>query len=194
MQLFRPKSYTEKLLQHYTRYFHTKGKRLELKDPVPGKLHPDFYVLEIPPGKIHSNIYVYCTVGMSCDRKDEHLIELFVYSPIPAKAVAEMLTWCASYHRNKLPLNLHHTVNIGQPWLGDSLCDHGFISLPYLEGLELEIFTPDDRKVHCYWFIPITEKERNYKIENGCEALEQLFEDHRFNYLNPGRACMLDKK
>ena len=102
------------------------------------------------------------------------------------------MTVCASYHRNGLPLNLHHTVNIGQPWLDNSQCDHGFISLPYLDGEELQIFNFGGKEIHCYWFIPITEKERDFKIENGYEALEQLFEDNRFDYLNPKRDSLVE--
>lgn len=154
------------------------------------KLHADFSILEVPPNARH-NMFCYCTIGMPADRYDDNLIELVVYSPRPADSVIELLTFCASYHRNRLPLNIHHTVNIGQPWLDNSKCDHGFISLPYLDGENLEIFTVDSQTIHCYWLIPITEKERNYKIENGCEALEQLFEEKRLDYLNPGRDCLV---
>ena len=105
--------------------------------------------------------------------------------------MVELLTICASYHRNGKPLNLHHTVNIGQPWLDESNCDHGFISLPYLDGEELEIFNFDGQEIHCYWFIPITKNERDYKSKNGYEALEELFEKKQFDYLNPNRPCLI---
>ena len=111
--------------------------------------------------------------------------------PRPDNSIVELLTFCASYHRNKLPLNIHHTVNIGQPWLDHSKCDHGFISLPYLDGDQLEIFAFGGQTIHCYWFIPITEKERDYKIDKGCEALEQLFEEKQIDYLNPNRDCVV---
>jgi len=127
---------------------------------------------------------------MSCDRTDDNLIELFVFSPAPSHSLVELLTYCASYHRNGLHLNIHHTVNIGQPWIGGSICDHGFISFPYLDGPDLEIFQFNGHDIHCYWFIPITEKERDYKTEHGCEALEQLFESEQINYLNPNRKCL----
>ena len=92
-----------------------------------------------------------------------------------------------------LPLDLNHTVNIGQPWLNDSKCDHGFISLPYLDGEQLEILELGEKIVNCYWFIPITEKERDYKIENGVEELEQLFEDKKLDYLNPNRKGLVEE-
>jgi len=185
-----PKLYVERLYMHYKSYFSEPGKRLVLDAGPKEKLHEEFYVLEIPPNGKHS-MYTYCTVGMSCDRTDNNLIELFVFSPAPSLSLVELLTYCASYQRNGLPLNIHHTVNIGQPWMEDSICDHGFISLPYLDGPDLEIFQFNGHDIHCYWFIPITEKERDYKTEHGCEALEQLFETKQINYLNTNRKCLV---
>ena len=191
MNVFDSKTYIAKLQQHFEIYFGLKGKALTLDKGQKEKLHSDFFVLEFPPNKRHS-MFCYCTVGMSADRLDENQIELVVYAPKPDASLVELLTVCASYHRNVLPLNIHHTVNIGQPWLDDSKCDHAFISLPYLDGEELELFNFEGNEIHCYWLIPITEKERDYKIDNGCEALEQLFEEKQFDYLNPDRKCLLD--
>jgi len=190
MQVFNSKNYTNSLKQHYESYFGKSGKQLKLDRGPIEKLHSDFYVLELTPNDKH-NMFCYCTVGMSVDRFDENLIELVLYSPRPDNSIVELLTCCASFHRNKMPLNIHHTVNVGQPWLGNSKCDHGFISLPYLEGEQLELFDFGDKTIHCYWFIPITEKERDYKIENGCEALEQLFEEKQIDYLNPNRDSLV---
>jgi hypothetical protein len=185
-------TYFAKLRQHFEGYFGLTGKLLTLgKGPVE-KLHPDFYILEFPPNKRH-DMFCYCTVGMSADRGDEMRIELVVYAPRSSMSLVELLTYCASYHRNNLPLNVHHTINIGQPWLDKSKCDHAFISVPYLDGEELEMFNVEGKDVHCYWLIPITEQERDYKLEYGCEALEQLFEDTRFDYLNPDRSCIVRK-
>ena len=190
MQVFNSKKYTEALRQHYETYFGRSGRQLKLEYGPQEKLHPDFYVLEIAPNDRY-DMYCYCTVGMSVDKLDENLIELVLYSPRPDNSIVELLTFCASYHRTKLPLNIHHTVNIGQPWLDNSQCDHGFISLPYLDGQDLELFSFVEKTIHCYWFIPITEKERDFKIDNGCEALEQLFEDNQFNYLDPKRKSLV---
>jgi hypothetical protein len=184
------KLYTETLRQHYESYYQTKGKQLNLEYGPKEKLHPDFCVLELPPNKRQA-MFCYCTVGMSVERNDSNLIELVVYSPRPDNSIVELLTFAASYHRNKYPLNIHHTVNIGKPWLDNSKCDHGFISLPYLDGEVLEIFNFGEKTIHCYWYIPITEKERDYKIDNGCEALEQLFEEKQFNYLDPNRESLV---
>ena len=190
MQLFDTKNYVDNLTRHYETYFGVKGKRLILQQGPTEKLHSDFFILEFSPNYRHQ-MFSYCTVGMSVDRLDDNQIELVVYSPKSDNLLVELLTVCASYHRNRLPLGLHHTVNIGQPWLDNSKCDHGFISLPYLDDEELEIFRFGGQEIHCYWFIPITEKERDYKMEKGCEALEQLFEDNQFDYLNPNRDSLI---
>ncbi|QMU30602.1 suppressor of fused domain protein [Adhaeribacter radiodurans] len=178
--------YVYKVQQHYESYFQTSGNKKVLDKGPKEKLHPNFYILEFAPNKIH-DFWTYCTVGMSVDCEEENLIELFIYSPRQDVALIELLTVAASYHRNVLPLDLNHTVNIGQPWLDDSKCDHGFISLPYLDGEQLEILELGEKVINCYWFIPITEKERDYKMGNGVEDLEQLFEEKQLDYLNPNR-------
>jgi hypothetical protein len=183
--------YSDNLRKHYEHFYGVKGNRLTLDKGPTWKLHPDFYVLEFGNNKRH-NMFVYCTVGMSLDRSDENLIELIIYSPRQDNSLVELLTVHASHHRNSEPFNIHHTSNIGRSWLDNSKCNHAFISLPYLDGEELEIYKFNEKVIHCYWLIPITEKERDYHIKNGCEALEQLFEDNQIDYLNPDRPCLIE--
>ncbi|MEJ2881089.1 suppressor of fused domain protein [Pedobacter sp. GR22-6] len=182
--------YFLELSRHYEDYFGIEGKCLKLNKGPMEKLHADFFVLEFPPNKRHG-MFCYCTVGMSADRLDENLVELFIYSPKSDESLIELLTVCASYHRNVLPLNLQHTVNIGRPWLGESKCDHCFISNAYLDGDQLELFNYLGQEISCYWLIPITMNERDFKIDNGYEKLEQLFEDKQIDYLNPDRDCLV---
>jgi hypothetical protein len=183
-------NYTDSLRRHYERHFGLEGQSMRFNKGPIEKLHPDFFVLVIKPNQ-KINCWVYCTVGMSLDREDENLIELFCFSPKQDESVLELMTVAASYHRNALPLNLHHTVNIGRPWIDNSKCDHGFISEPYTEGQGLEFFKFNEETIHCYWLIPITEAERDYHTENGCEALEQLFENGHLEYANPKRASLI---
>jgi len=183
-------SYTQDLNLHYERYFGIKGtKYVWPKDPHQ-KMHPEFYVLVFAPNNIHQ-MWIYCTVGMSLFRDDNNLIELFIFSPQQDDSIVELLTVAASYHISNTPLNIHHTFNIGRPWLNESNCEHCFISLPYLDGERLEIFQYQDKQVHCYWLIPITEAEKNYKIKFGYEALEQLFENSSLDYLKVGRKSLI---
>jgi hypothetical protein len=183
-------SYTNQLRHHYESHFGMAGKHRNLELGPVEKLHPDFFVFEIPPNHRHK-CWVYCSVGMALDQDDDGRIELFVLSPRQDAVLVELITICASFHRNEHPLDLHHTVNIGKPWLNQSACDHAFVSLPYLDGEALELFQFEDKTVHCYWLIPITKQEREYKIEQDCEALEQLFEDKGVDYLNPQRKSLV---
>ncbi len=94
------------------------------------------------------------------------------------------------YHKNFKKLNLWHTVNFGRGWQDNSSYDYGLISLPYINGPNLENLYLESEKEKCvkfYWLIPINKAEVNYKKEFGIEALEELFENHSFNYLNPNR-------
>lgn len=184
------KNYTDELRRHYESFYGVAGKKLTWDKGPTNKLHPDFYVLEFGPSERHQ-MWTYVTVGMSLDRDDNNLVELITYSKNLDKSRVELLTLNASFHRNSEPLNLHHTVVVGQLTDFDTMCDHGFISLPYIEGEELEIINLNGREIHCYWFIPITEKERDYKIEFGCDALEDLFEEKQFDYLDKQRRSLV---
>lgn len=185
------KEYFKNLQRHFENYFKVKGNKIIWKKGPQEKLHSEFFILEFAPNHIH-NFWIYCTVGMSADSLEENPIELFVFAPRQDVALAELLTITASYHRNVLSLDLHHTVNIGQPWLDSSKCDHGFISLPYMDVEELEIAQIGEKTVRCYWFIPITEQERDYKIKYGVDALEQLFEEKQLDYLNSDRTDLTE--
>ncbi|EKJ86463.1 suppressor of fused domain protein, partial [Leptospira meyeri serovar Hardjo str. Went 5] len=41
------------------------------------------------------------------------------------------------------------------------------------------------------WLIPITEAERNYKIDYGIEMLEEIFEEKQLNYLDFTRKSLI---
>lgn len=188
MRVFNTRAYTKWLHRHYEDHFNVDGIRLNL--PSLGKLHKNFYILEIPPNE-KRDIYTYCTVGMSADRLDDNLIELFVFSPVQSESLVQLMSWCASWHGNRLPLKTNHTVAIGQPWLHTSQCDHGLISRPYLDGKQLEHFRFDGYTILCQWFIPITSLERDYRLKFGSRALEKLFAKNQLDYLNPARKCLV---
>jgi len=110
-----------------------------------------------------------------------------MYAAKQGMECVELLTIVAHYHVTAHRLDLHHTVN-GQPCTAGSRCGFGFISLPYLEGPQLEKL---DGKGGCeiefLWLIPITKEELKYKKKAGAEALEVKFEEAQFNYTDPFR-------
>lgn len=173
------------LQQHLEGKWGANPNKLKWPHDPQEKMLGSFSVLEFPPNEDHS-YWIYSTAGMSLD-VEESLIELHLFSAKQDFTLVELLTVAASFHRNKPHLGLHHTVNFGRPWQDNSPCEYGFISLPYLDGEELEVFDFDNGHLHNLWLIPITESERAYKIEHGWDALEERFEANGFDYTNPQR-------
>ena len=173
------------LQRHLESHWQTPGRRIRWELGPVEKLHPDFRVVEFEPdGKY--DCWVYATLGMSLGLTGE-AVELHMFAPRADMDVVELLVAAASYHRNVGPLDVYHTVNFGRPWLDASRCDHGYISLPYLDGVELQLLRTAAGEVGNYWLLPITEAERDFKMEAGAQELENLFEAHELDYLDPGR-------
>ena len=183
-------NYHKQLRKHYEHYFGQKGQLERWNQGPVHLLKPDFAILTIQPNKMHQ-MWAYLTIGMSDPQIETNPIELMVYAPRESDSVLELLTVAVYYHQSSAKLNLHHTINIGQPWIEQSLCEHGYISLPYLDGEKLELFAYGGKTVHCYWLIPITKAERDFKKEHGAEALERLFEEKSINYLDPKRSSLV---
>lgn len=161
-------------------------------------LPPDFSILEFSPDN-SKKVWIYATSGMwleedqACpDHSD--LLELHLFSPERSNLLdpdegnhIELLTMLARYHRVGAKVGLGHSVNFGRPWLSESKCTHGLISLPYLDGPDLEDLDYNDKSVRCLWLVPVTKEEIEFKKEHGLEALEQLFENTELNYLDKPR-------
>jgi hypothetical protein len=114
-------------------------------------------------------------------------LELHMFSPRASDGITELLVVTAHFHRTGAKLNLWDSVNFGRPWLDESNCDRGLISLPYLDGPSLETLNVGPARARFYWLIPVTSSEVDYKRQHGIEALEKKFEQNRFNYLDPRR-------
>jgi Suppressor of fused protein (SUFU) len=158
----------------------TKGPYWEL---------PDSFRVAIFPPRSGREYWVYATMGMSLG--DEDGLELHLRSPRPSDELVEILTVAAHFHRTGEKLGLYHSVNFGRPWLKGSLCDHGFITLPYPEGPRLEWLTAAGTKIRNLWLVPITKAERDYKKRHGTEALEQLLERSPGVVLDPSRKSLV---
>jgi hypothetical protein len=129
------------------------------------------------------------TVGMSAGEPDG--IEAFLATPGRSSRAVEFLYSLAHYNLTGAPLDLGHTVNFGTDlWDGSGL-DHGFLSFPYTEPEGFESFDCGTGRTDVAWVIPITSAERDFTKENGVEALETRFEEHRLDYLNPARASVV---
>lgn len=176
----------DSLFKHYVRNWHGQFKeRHWLKGPH-DELPEKFCVLEFAPSDADP-MWRYATCCMSIV-DDPDKVELHVFSTIQSEEIVELLTVVAHFHRTDGRLGVGHTVNFGRGWLENSLCEHGLISLPYLDGPNLEI---EAHGINCYWLIPVTKAEVEYKKARCLEALEALFEKKHFNYLDPNRMSVV---
>ena len=86
-------------------------------------------------------------------------------------------------------VHLGRILEIGEPWLPESRCDHFLVSLPYPYGPELEALDPP-RAMRLLWLLPITSEEAEFGRQHGVEALEQCFEREKLDYLDPRREAV----
>ena len=179
------------LSTHYVANWGIRGTPCEFNLGPIWELPADFKVLEFPP-RAGRAMWTYATCGMSLP-VDCNGIEIHMSSPIQSTAIIELLVSIAHFHRTGERLGLWHTVNFGRPWLANSLCSFGLISLPYLDGPSLENFASPNGSTSFYWMIPITNRELELELKKskGIEALETLFESSGFNYCDPERASVV---
>ena len=182
--------YYDKIVQHYISQWNTEPKTYMWDKGPYEKLSSDFRILEFEPHG-ERNMWTYATNCMS-QPNDENPIEIHIFSSIKDDSIIEILTALAYYHRKTCSVGLNHTVNFGRPWQDESACRFGYISLPILDGPELEnLEIPDiNRIIKFYWIIPITQEEVNYKIRHGFEMLEEQF-DKGLNFLDPKRKSLV---
>jgi hypothetical protein len=138
-------------------------------------------------------LWVYATCGMS-ETSSKSAIELHMFSPVEYSGHIELLTVIAHYHHTGHPLDVVGcTVNFGREWMPRSRLTYGLISRPYRDGPSLEHLSDKDGNllVRCYWLLPITKSEREYKKQFGLEKLESLFDQHSLQYADAQRASVV---
>ena len=121
---------------HYRRIWRASTEVCASPSGPVNELQDGFAVLRIPPHGPRA-MWTYATRCMS-ETDDEHPIELHIVSPWEAGAdVVELLHAVAHFHRTATRLDLGLSVSFGRPWIGASECDHGLVSLSYLDGPKL---------------------------------------------------------
>lgn len=183
--------YKKEIIAHYESVWGNKANIKHLRLGPFRDLPVNFCILEFPPTP-KRNMWTYATCCMS-QINDALPIELHMFSSIQTDEIVELLTAVAHYHRTGIYLNLNHTVNFGKPWQDASKCDHGFISLPYLDGPDLEdmVLKELNLLIKFYWLVPVTSYEVDYAKQCGVNALEQKFESAGFNYLDIHRKSVV---
>jgi hypothetical protein len=172
--------------QHLRRFFagHPCEEHQWTLGPAAEEL-PRLRVAEFAPGP-KTGLWVYATVGAWEARADPRLEFLIAASERDQRHV-ELVTMAAWYHGRR-GLGTGHTLPIGEPWLPDSTCEFLLVSLPYPFGPDLEVCNFADWHLHVLWLLPITAAEREFKVREGVEALEQRFDACGLEYWVPDRA------
>ena len=174
-RILTSRSYCEALRRHYVNCWGSEPEPLVFQEGSADELPSEFRVLRFAPNE-RRKMWTYSTVCMSQRQNDE---------------VVELLVVTSHYHRTGEWLGLGHTVNFGRPWWTGSACDHGLISLPYLDGPKLEWLELGAVKVRFLWLVPVTKTEIEFKKAKGLSALERKFEKTNFNYLDPQRPSVV---
>lgn len=182
-------TYRQQIEAHYATVWPAPPARLRWTLGPVHQLPSDFGVLQIART---AEVTAYATACMSqpadLDRLELHALSRST-DPPTSDSITELLTVIAHYHRHGPGLGVGHTVNFGRPWMPGSLCTRGLLSLPYLDGPDLEWMT--EPRVRFLWLLPITEDELAFKKQHGLEALERRFEASQFNYLDPLRESVV---
>lgn len=137
------------------------------------ELAPWFRVVRFSPGP-RLGLWSYVSVGGSTLCEGENL-EFAIFAEQESLRYVELLTMPAHYHSGNR-LGVGHTMSLGEPWVEGSLCDALLISLPYPLGPEFEVCPIKDSQSRILWALPITEAERQFKIQYGLDALEDKFD------------------
>jgi hypothetical protein len=146
---------------------------------------PRLRVAEFAPGPT-TDLWIYSTIG-AWEARDDPRLEFLITPPEADRRHVELLFMAAWYHRHH-GLGTGHTFPIGEPWLTGSLCDHFLVSLPYTFDPQLQVCNFPGWHAHVVWILPITAAEREFKVREGVDALEQKFEDCELEFWVPGRA------
>lgn len=180
-------AYASAIESHYRRPWRGPFRRERHSVGPVHELPPDFEVLVFQ----REGARAYATKCMS-QPTDKERLELHLLTEVSSPfrpELVELMTAIAHFHRTGQSLGMGHSVNFGRPWLDRGTCSFGLISLPYLDGPKLEWML--EPRVRFLWLVPITEREREFKIAHGTEALEQRLEAAGFNYLDPSRESVV---
>jgi Suppressor of fused protein (SUFU) len=139
-------------------------------------------------------LWTFVTLGCwDAVHAEGHGLEFLIVGTAHSEAHLESLAMTAHNHAGSesQQLDVGHTVPIGQPWVEGSTCDHMLVSPPYPFGPELESCAWSSGHARIMWLLPITKAERDFKVNQGLEALESLLEEVTVEYWDPFRSSVV---
>lgn len=153
------------------------------------ELLPEYKVLKVSPGPLINLFWTYVSIG-SWPLFGDSRLEFVILANDDSDKYVERLAMTTYYH-SLHRLGLGHTFPLGEPWVEASKCECCLVSLPHPLGDQFEVCEIGDGHVHFFWLLPITENERQYKIDKGLEALEVRFEEKSLEYWNNKRESVV---
>lgn len=183
----------DEIRRHYDRFW--GAERVNEVHWTPGPTAnrlPGLHVVKVRPGE-QQPFWSFATIGAWQATTDELTgLEFVAAAPSEGAAVMLHLVQTAFYHAGVADhrLGVGHTVPIGEGWVEGSPLDHLLISRPHPWGPALEHCPVGDRHIQVLWLLPIHQSERDFKAEQGLEALERSLEEESIDYLDPFRAAV----
>ena len=179
------------LEEHVRRIFSTGT--VDVLPPPPGPINtvnPHFRVLRVTP-KARRGLWLYISNGgWAATENLPQGLEFVIVTPFATPTAVDLLTMTVFYNDGGR-LALGQTVSVGMPWLPGSQCNYLLLSRPYPLGPDFQASDIGDRHVDYLWLLPITEAERNFKVEHGIEALEERFDSVGLRYGDVKRSSVV---
>ena|SRR5687768_958332 len=162
--------------------------------PVSGPVNKsivDFSVAVCPPAS-PTDAWVYVSVGAwSVETQEMARYEFVVTSPLESAIHFETLAMVAHFHADpRYAVYPGKVLNIGRPWLPGSTCTHLLVSRPFPFGPDFERCVDANLQLRLLWLMPITTSEAEFARTNGVDALEDAFEQHAVDTLDPTRVSI----
>jgi hypothetical protein len=187
-----PTQYADAVRRHVHSFFEGHQAAIRSLDRGPiQSIVPGFHAIEVAPGP-RQQVWTYVSVGAGYPKATTgSLLEFILVAAAPDERHVEIVAMTTHYHLTGESLGVGHTFPIGQPLLPGSTLDQMLVSLPYPFRPELEILKLGNQHVHLVWLLPITKRERDFKIEHGLEALEARFDEVGLCYWDARRASVV---
>ncbi|MFT3994171.1 MAG: DUF2185 domain-containing protein [Dysgonomonas sp.] len=203
---YNPEVYTQEQLdcidQHIFKYFGEYESVLH--EIVSPDIHVDICISQPTPDR---DYYTLTTMGMGAHRMNvplqfnEHKwerAELLIKLPADWEIENKEECWYWPLRWLKIMARLPiehdtwlghaHTVPNGEPFADNTKLCTILLDYPYLEGKEaMKCELPDGEVVNFYQMLPLYEEEAQFKIDNGYDALVDLFDDDFSDILDINR-------
>lgn len=178
---------------HVRAFFDGHAVEVVTYDLGPGRREvvPGLRVLVVGPGP-RGDSWAYVTAGCWAvgEEKGGHGLEFVMTGSVRDQRFVELVAMIAYYHCGGHPLDLEHSMPIGEPWVPGSACDHLLISLPHLHGPDLERCPVPEGHARILWALPVTAAEIEFRRRYGHEALERRFDEAGIIPTDPFRASV----